>query len=180
MSEEGITTPTEAVEASDINKPRSAVKPPSSPEVGNLETPLNSSGFSKAFIGNLPAYRRGLSPQRRGLEIGMAHGYFLYGPFALLGPLRDSDVPGLAGLLSAAGLIVILTACLSIYSGAGVNKAVTATTTPFTPPASLETEEGWSEFAGSFLIGGIGGATFAYLLAANMPFLVSIVSGGHS
>lgn len=150
------------------------------PQVGNLETPLNSSGFSKAFIGNLPAYRPGLSPQRRGLEVGMAHGYFLFGPFAYLGPLRDSDIPGLAGLLATAGLIVILTACLSIYSGAGVNRAVVKDTTPFAPPASLETEEGWSEFAGSFLIGGIGGATFAYLLWTNLPLLTAVVSGGHS
>ncbi|MGG6239817.1 photosystem I reaction center subunit XI [Nodosilinea sp. AN01ver1] len=157
-----------------------AIQPAGDPQIGNLETPINSSGFSKAFIGNLPAYRQGLSPQRRGLEIGMAHGYFLYGPFALLGPLRDSEIPGLAGLLSAAGLIVILTACLSLYSGAGVNTSVTKTTTPFTPPATLETNEGWSEFAGGFLIGGIGGVTFAYLLAANLPILSTLVSGGHS
>lgn len=157
-----------------------AIQPAGDPQIGNLATPLNSSGFSKAFIGNLPAYRKGLSPQRRGLEIGMAHGYFLYGPFALLGPLRDSDIPGLAGLLSAAALIVILTACLSIYAGADVNSAVSKTTTPFSPPNFAATDEGWSEFAGGFLIGGIGGATFAYLLAANMPLLLSVVSGGHS
>jgi len=157
-----------------------AIQPAGDPQVGNLQTPLNSSGFTKAFIGNLPAYRTGLSPQRRGLEVGMAHGYLLYGPFALLGPLRDSDVPALAGLLGAAGLVVILTACLSIYSGAGVNGAIVKSTAPFTPPADLQTNEGWSEFAGGFLIGGIGGATFAYLLASNMPFLLSIVSGGHS
>ncbi len=150
------------------------------PQIGNLETPVNSSAFTKAFIGNLPAYRAGLSPQRRGLEIGMAHGYLLYGPFALLGPLRDSDIPGLAGLLGSAALVVILTACLSIYSGAGINSAVTKATAPFTPPAGFDTNEGWSEFAGSFLIGGIGGATFAYLLAANMPMLTGLVSGGHS
>lgn len=158
-----------------------AIKPAGDdPQYGNLETPINSSAFTKAFIGNLPAYRKGLSPQRRGLEIGMAHGYLLYGPFALLGPLRDSDIPGLAGLLGAAALVVILTACLSIYSGAGVNKAVTEATAPFNPPEELGTEEGWSEFAGGFLIGGIGGATFAYLLAANMPLLLGVVSGGHS
>ncbi|MEL6745636.1 MAG: photosystem I reaction center subunit XI, partial [Pseudomonadota bacterium] len=39
--------------------------------------PLNSSGLSQAFISNLPAYRQGLSAQRRGLEVGMAHGYLL-------------------------------------------------------------------------------------------------------
>jgi photosystem I subunit 11 len=110
----------------------------------------------------------------------MAHGYLLYGPFALLGPLRDSDIPGLAGLLGAAGLVMILTACLSIYSGAGINAGVAKSTAPFAPPEAFSTNEGWSEFAGGFLIGGIGGATFAYLLAANMPLLLSVVSGGHS
>lgn len=157
-----------------------AITPAGDPQIGNLETPLNSSGFTKAFIGNLPAYRKGLSPQRRGLEIGMAHGFFVYGPFALLGPLRDSDIPALAGLLSSVGLIVILTACLSIYSGAGVNSSVAKTTTPFQPPEQFATDEGWSEFASGFLIGGIGGATFAYLLASNMPLLLGVVSGGHS
>lgn len=157
-----------------------AITPPGDPQIGNLETPLNSSGLSKAFISNLPAYRRGLSPQRRGLEIGMAHGYLLYGPFALLGPLRDSDIPGLAGLLAASSLVVILTACLSIYSGAGVNSSVSKTTTPFSPPEVFASDEGWSEFAGGFLIGGIGGATFAYLLAANISTLLAVVSGGHS
>lgn len=156
------------------------VKPAGDPQIGNLETPINSSAITRAFISNLPAYRKGLSPQRRGLEIGMAHGYLLYGPFALLGPLRDSDVPALAGLLAAAGLVVILTACLSIYSGAGVNQATTETTTPFQPPTDFGTDEGWSEFAGSFLIGGIGGAAFAYLLTINVPMLAALVSGGHS
>ena len=156
------------------------IKPAGDPQIGDLQTPINSSPFTRAFIGNLPAYRSGLSPQRRGLEIGMAHGYLLYGPFALLGPLRDSDIPGLAGLLSAAALVVILTACLSIYSGAGINPAVSKATTPFTPPSGLGSKGGWSEFAGGFLIGGIGGATFAYLLAANMPLLTALVSGGHS
>ena len=156
------------------------IKPAGDPPIGDLQTPINSSPFTRAFIGNLPAYRSGLSPQRRGLEIGMAHGYLLYGPFALLGPLRDSDIPGLAGLLSAAALVVILTAGLSFYSGACSNAAVSRATTPFTPPSGFDTKEGWSEFAGGFLIGGIGGATFAYLLAANMPLLTNLVSGGHS
>jgi photosystem I subunit 11 len=57
---------------------------------------------------------------------------------------------------------------------------VSKTTAPFTPPDALSTDEGWSEFAGGFLIGGIGGATFAYLLAANMSTLLAVVSGGHS
>ena len=147
------------------------------PQIGNLETPLNSSGLSQAFISNLPAYRQGLSAQRRGLEVGMAHGYLLYGPFALLGPLRDSDVPAVAGLIGAVGLVLILTICLSLYSGANVNSEVSRNTLPFTPPEGLSTDEGWSEFAGSFLIGGIGGAIFAIFLTANLPLLTTLVAG---
>ena len=146
------------------------------PQIGNLETPLNSSGLSRAFISNLPAYREGLSAQRRGLEVGMAHGYLLYGPFALLGPLRDSDVPAVAGLLAAVGLVLILTVCLSLYSGANVSPSVSRNTLPYTPPEALSTDEGWSEFAGSFLIGGIGGAAFAYFLTANLPILSSLLA----
>lgn len=147
------------------------------PQIGNLETPLNSSGISKAFISNLPAYRQGLSPQRRGLEVGMAHGYLLYGPFALLGPLRDSSVPAVAGLIGAVGLVLILTVCLSLYSGANVSTEVSQNTSPYTPPVGLDTDEGWSEFAGSFLVGGIGGAAFAYVLTANLPLFSTLVAG---
>lgn len=147
------------------------------PQIGNLETPLNSSGLSRAFLENLPAYRTGLSAQRRGLEVGMAHGYLLYGPFALLGPLRDSEVPAVAGLIATVGLVLILTVCLSIYSGANVSSEISRNTSPYQPPEALSTDEGWSEFAGSFLIGGIGGAIFAFFLSANLPLLTSLVAG---
>ncbi len=147
------------------------------PQIGNLETPLNSSGLSKALLENLPAYRTGLSAQRRGLEVGMAHGYLLYGPFALLGPLRDTDVLGIAGLLAAIGLVLILTVCLSIYSGADVSSEIARNTLPYKPPEALSTNEGWSEFASSFLIGGIGGAVFAFFLSANLPLLTGLIAG---
>lgn len=136
------------------------------PQVGNLATPLNSSGFSLAFIRNLPAYRKGLSANRRGLEIGMAHGYFLYGPFALLGPLRNTEYASTAGLLAAVGLIVILTIALSMYAIVGVSKPTETLTTPDVP-ADLATSEGWGEFANGFFIGGAGGAFFAYLLCQS-------------
>jgi photosystem I subunit XI len=139
------------------------VKPADDPQIGNLATPINSSGFTKAFINNLPAYRAGLSAQRRGLEIGMAHGYLLYGPFAITSQFRNSSVSDLVGLIEAIILVVILTICLSLYGGVGVNKPIATITTPH-PPDALSTSEGWSEFAGSFLVGGIGGAGFAYLI----------------
>jgi photosystem I subunit 11 len=139
------------------------VKPAGDPQIGNLATPINSSAFTKAFINNLPAYRAGLSPQRRGLEVGMAHGYLLYGPFALLGPLRNTDVSEFAGVAAAILLVLILTICLSLYSSTGVGKPISTITNP-KPPEALSTSEGWSEFAGGFLVGGMGGAIFAYLL----------------
>jgi photosystem I subunit XI len=139
------------------------VKPAGDPQIGNLATPINSSPFTKAFINNLPAYRAGLSPQRRGLEVGMAHGYLLYGPFAVTSQFRNTAVSDLVGLIEAVILVVILTACLSLYSSVSVGSPVATVTTP-KPPEALGTQEGWSEFAGSFLVGGIGGAAFAYLI----------------
>ena len=133
------------------------------PQVGNLATPLNASGFSKAFIRNLPAYRAGLSPNRRGLEVGMAHGYFLYGPLALLGPLRDSDAASIAGVAATIGLVMILTVALSLHGSVRTGNAIATVTTP-NPPEEFGTKEGWSEFASGFFLGGCGGAFFAYLL----------------
>lgn len=152
---------------------REVVFPAGDPQNGNLATPINSSDFSRAFINNLPAYRRGLSPFRRALEIGMAHGYWLIGPFAKLGPLRDTDVANLAGLLSASGLIIILTIGLSLYANSYPPQPTATITTP-NPPDPLKTAEGWNEFAGGFLIGGIGGAALAYALLTNISILKGI------
>lgn len=136
------------------------------PQVGNLATTINASGFTKALVNNLPAYRQGLSANRRGLEVGMAHGYFLYGPFALLGPLRNTELASIAGLLAAVGLITILTIALSLHGAVRTGNATATLTTP-KPPAEFGTKEGWSEFASGFLLGGCGGAFFAYFLATT-------------
>lgn len=140
------------------------VSPAGDPQEGNLSTPISGSSFSKTLIQNLPAYRPGLSAQRRGLEVGMAHGYLLYGPFATLGQFRDTAYGDLAGVISAIILVMILTLCLSVYSSVGVKAPVSTITAP-EPPAELATKEGWSEFAGGFLVGGMGGAVFAYAVA---------------
>lgn len=140
------------------------------PQIGNLETPINSSAFSQIFIGNLPAYRKGLSPLRRGLEVGMAHGYLLYGPFALGGPFRNSEsLSSLMGLIGAAGLVIILTICLSLYGSVTKAQPVATVTTPNPPDYS---PEAWSEFATGFLIGGGGGALTAYWLVSSDLFQV--------
>jgi len=145
------------------------------PQRGNLETPINDSKLSKWFINNLPAYRQGITPWRRGLEIGMAHGYWLLGPFAKLGPLRDADIANLAGLLSTVGLVVIATASLALYSNSNPPKPLVTVTTP-NPPAALNTQEGWNEFGTGFLIGGLGGAVVAYLLLDYLPAIQGILS----
>ena len=99
----------------------------------------------------------------------MAHGYFIYGPFALLGPLRNTEYASTAGLLAAVGLVAILTVALSMYASVGVTKPTETLTTPDTPEA-LATSEGWGEFANGFFIGGAGGAFFAYLLCQS-PYI---------
>jgi photosystem I subunit XI len=143
-----------------------------SAEVSNLSTPVNGSGIVKAFISNLPAYRNGLSAQRRGLEIGMAHGYLLIGPFTVLSSLRTSTQSHLAGLLSTVGLVVILTICLSLYASSNPPAPLASVSVP-KPPNDLNDQKGWNEFTSGFLIGGVGGAAFGYLLLANVPVLTS-------
>ncbi len=154
------------------------------PFTGNLSTPISDSGFTRAFISNLPAYRRGLSPLLRGLEVGLAHGYFLIGPWVVLGPLRDSEHAALGGLISGIALILIATACLSAYGlvrfsdeKSTAAAQAQAASGPVGASSSLETEEGWSQFAGGFFIGAMGGAFTAYLLLANFGVVDSIFRG---
>lgn len=135
------------------------------PFVGNLSTPISTSSLTKSLLSNLPAYRRGLSPLLRGLEVGMAHGYFLVGPFDKLGPLRNTDVALLSGFLSTVGLIIILTTCLTMYGNVSFDKEESKDI--------LQTSEGWGQFTAGFLVGAVGGAGFAYLLLANVPVLQS-------
>lgn len=51
------------------------------PFVGMLETPVTSAPFVAAYLSNLPAYRTGVAPVLRGVEIGLAHGFLVAGPF---------------------------------------------------------------------------------------------------
>merc|ERR1712124_241694 len=86
------------------------------PFIGMLETPVTSAPIVANYLSSFPAYRTGVAPLLRGVEIGLAHGFFLPGPFIKLGPLRSIEgVAEVAGCLSAAGLVIILTTCLSIY-----------------------------------------------------------------
>ncbi|MBD2771700.1 photosystem I reaction center subunit XI [Iningainema tapete] len=143
------------------------------PQRGNLETPINASGLTKWYINNLPAYRPGITTFRRGIEIGMAHGYWIFGPFAKLGPLRDTADANFAGLLATLGLIVILTGTLSLYANSNPNQPVATVTVP-NPPDSFKSSEGWNNFASAFLIGGLGGAVVAYFIASNLGLILGV------
>lgn len=136
------------------------------PFVGHLATPITSSAVTRALLKNLPAYRFGLTPLLRGLEIGLAHGYFLIGPFIKLGPLRDSDISLFAGFLSTIGLILILTLGLTIYGSAsfGQEKSPSETTT-----TQLQTKKAWDQFKGGFFVGGCGSAGFAFICLSSIP-----------
>ena len=132
------------------------------PFVGHLATPITSSSLTRALLKNLPAYRFGLTPLLRGLEIGLAHGYFLIGPFAKLGPLRDSDIGLLAGFLSTVGLILILTLGLTIYGAASFGQEKST-------GAELQTKKSWDEFKGGFFVGACGSAGFAFICLSSIP-----------
>lgn len=60
------------------------------PFIGMLETPVTSAPLVATYLSNLPAYRTKVSPTLRGVEIGLAHGFLLAGPFIKLGPLRNT------------------------------------------------------------------------------------------
>ena len=95
----------------------------------------------------------------------------LCGPFAKLGPLRDTDNANLAGLLGAIGLVVLLTATLSLYANSNPPKALPSVTVPKPPTDAFNSKESWNNFASSFLIGGIGGAVVAYFLTSNLALI---------
>jgi photosystem I subunit XI len=132
------------------------------PFVGHLATPITSSSLTRAILKNLPAYRFGLTPLLRGLEIGLAHGYFLMGPFVKLGPLRNSDIALFSGFLSTVGLILILTLGLTIY-GAAVFEQNSENSN------QLQTKKSWDEFKGGFFVGACGSAGFALICLSSIP-----------
>ncbi|MEO0455321.1 MAG: photosystem I reaction center protein subunit XI [Cyanobacteria bacterium P01_A01_bin.114] len=144
------------------------------PQIGHLSTPISDSALVQTFIQNLPAYRKGLSPLMRGLEVGLAHGYFLVGPEILFGALRDyGPAPYLAGLLTAVTLVLLGTIGMNVYG------VINCRSEADSPPGTdrLKTSEGWSEFSAGFFIGGTGGAYMAYLLLNNFTEVDAIFRG---
>ncbi|BAY85953.1 photosystem I reaction center protein subunit XI [Calothrix parasitica NIES-267] len=150
------------------------------PFVANLSTPINDSPLAKAFINNLPAYRKGLTPFMRGLEIGMAHGYFLVGPEVVVGPLRETaHGANLSGLITA--IFITVSACLGIsifalttFQGNPRGAYNSYCKDPLRP---LRTREEWNQLNGGIFIGSMGGAVFAYVLLENFDALDAMLRG---
>jgi photosystem I subunit 11 len=147
------------------------------PFIGMLETPVTSAPIVAKYLSNLPAYRTGVSVVTRGVEIGLVHGFFLPGPFIRLGPLRELPQADALGCTAAAGLVVILTACLTIYGLAtyqsdrlepkvGV-KTLSGRSIEKDP---LYSADGWAGFTSGFAVGGLSGVLWCYILTQTLPF----------
>lgn len=129
------------------------------PFVGHLSTPITTSNLTKSYLSLLPAYKSGLSPLLRGINIGCVHGYFLLGPFVKLGPLRDSEVANFIGFVSTISLIIILTTALLIYGFVRFSENETTNKN-----VDFLTAKGWYQFTSGFIVGGFGGASVGYVL----------------
>ena len=139
------------------------------PFVGHLSTPITTSSLTKSYLNLLPAYKAGLSPLLRGINIGYVHGYLLLGPFVKLGPLRDSEVANFIGFVSTISLIIILTTCLLIYGFVSFSET-NKKTKELENKIDFLNSKGWNQFTSGFIVGGFGGASVAYVLLKFINF----------
>ena len=137
------------------------------PFVGHLSTPISTSNLTKSYLSLLPAYKKGLSPLLRGINIGFVHGYLLLGPFVKFGPLRDSQVSNFIGFVSTISLIIILTTCLLIYGYVTFSQTKPSDKQP---KIDFLTAKGWNQFTSGFIVGGFGGTGVAYALLKVLNF----------
>lgn len=150
------------------------------PWSGNLSTPFNDSPLVRAYIRNLPAYRPGLTPFMRGLEIGMAHGYFLIGPQVVVGPLRETvHGANLSGLITAIYITASAVLGISIFAMATFqgNPKGAYNSCSKDDLRPLSKKEDWFQLGGGIFLGSMGGAIFAFLLLENFDDLDAILRG---
>lgn len=138
-------------------------------QVASAATAVSFSDVTVTFLRNLPIYRKGLSPIVRGLEVSLAHGYFLVGAFAVLLPLQEKGLAPLAALLATLALVLILAMGLSIYENRNIETGKVF--------YWHKTSEDWSLFRGGLVMGGTSGAFLAYLLLDNFAGIDAIFRG---
>lgn len=151
---------------------------------GYLSVFITTSPITRIFLNNLPAYRYNLSYFLNGLEIGMAHGYFLLGPFIKLNPVRNLESANIIGFLSTIGIIFIISVGLIVYGKASFktkndpvfhNKYKRSNESfLFMTPLNYTRKKlkssrilmmnDWNKFTGGFMLGASGGATFAFFI----------------
>jgi photosystem I subunit XI len=145
---------------------REVIYPIKDPQYADLATPINSSSFARAIVGNFSAYRHGLSPLRRGVEAGLAHGYLLIGPFAKFNPLRYTEAGTMVALLSTLAMVLISSLVIVLYAASDPPAPLSAAAAP-NPPDAFRSRKGWNEYAKGFFLGGTIGALVAYWILAN-------------
>ncbi|KAJ4968416.1 hypothetical protein NE237_015117 [Protea cynaroides] len=102
------------------------------------KAPVTSSPLIAWYLSNLPSSWMAVNPLLRGVEVGLAHGLLLVGPFVKTGPLRNTEYAGAAGL------------CLTIYGAASFNEGEPSTAPSLTltgikkVPDQLQTADGWA------------------------------------
>ncbi len=133
------------------------------PFIGHLSTPITTSNITKAYLASLPIYQKNLSPLLRGINIGFVHAYFLFGPFFTLGPLRSSEASAFIAFLSVVSLIIILSVALLIYG------LVSFKNSQKDASLNLLNSKNWQNFTSGFIVGGLSGVSFAYLLLKVFP-----------
>lgn len=119
-------------------------------------SPFADGYFAKQYVAAMAFYREGLKPWQRGLEIGMAHGYFIIGPFVSLGPLRATPEAATVGLLCGVAII-------GLASVGGLLFGATIKPTRFDAEGD-KPAAGWQEMMNWHAVGGLGGAGFAHAL----------------
>ncbi|KAK9832476.1 hypothetical protein WJX81_000045 [Elliptochloris bilobata] len=108
--------------------------------------------------------------------IGLAHGFFLPGPFIKLGPLRNvAETAEKAGCLSAAGLVVILALALTGYGATQFQQdaptlGVKTLSGREVARDPLQSAGGWQKFAAGWTVGGLSGVAWAYILTQTLPY----------
>merc|ERR1712217_282098 len=144
------------------------------PFIGMLETPITSAPIVTKYLSYLPCYRLSVSTNARGVEIGLAHGFFMPGPFIKFGPLRNIEGSAeIAGCMSAADLILILAVCLSMYGSISFqHKNIVGVKTlsgRSIVPDELFSSNGWNKFTSGWVVGGLSGVMYCYLCTQFFP-----------
>jgi len=135
------------------------------PFVGHLSTPITNSKIVRTYLNLLPLYNKELSPFLKGSLIGIFHGYFLFGPFTLLGPLRNTEPMYFVGFLSALSLLIIINLFSNLYGH------VTFKNTSETNQNNLFSNgKEWNKFISGFSLGGFAGVSLGYILTKLFLF----------